>query len=157
MRLRRFEIRNFKGIHEATLELEDIAVLIGENNVGKSTVIQALRCFLGGSQIKDESLFREHRTDNDHAIELVGHFEQLTPAEQQASAVRGRMHGDRWIIKKRFWTDQGEPDDGIKVWREQYYSYSSQETFAGWPEPDNSWGGSPPNISPSLHKSLAGG
>ena len=43
MRLCRFEIRNFKGIQEASFEWDDIVVLIGENNAGKSTVLQALR------------------------------------------------------------------------------------------------------------------
>ncbi len=139
MRLRKFEIRNFKGLQNCSFEWEDIAVLIGENNVGKSTVLQALQWFLGGSQIKDEVLFWDKNTDNDHAIDLIGHFDQLTPEERQAPAVRGRMHGDLWIIKKQFWCELEEGEEQQRTWKERYYSFSSQEAFAGWPDPDTSW------------------
>lgn len=144
MRLHRFEIRNFKGIQNASFECEDIIVLIGENNAGKSTVLQALHWFLSGSQIKDEAFFRDNQVDAEHAIEFIGHFDQLTAEEQQAQAVRGRTNGDVWVIKKRFWCEEGDDADSDAKWREQYYSYSSEETFAGWPENENSWAAFPP-------------
>jgi predicted ATP-dependent endonuclease of OLD family len=78
MRLRKFEIHNFKGIRQASFEWDDIIILIGENNVGKSTVLQALDYFLSGTQIRDETLFNGHLTDADHAIELVGWFDHLS-------------------------------------------------------------------------------
>ncbi len=137
MRLCRFEIRNFKGIQDASFDWDDIIVLIGENNVGKSSVLQALNWFLSGSQIKDELVFYNKLAGPDHAIELVGHFDALTDEEMQAQAVRGRMHDDKWIIKKRFWAEAPEADRII--WREQYYSYSSKEIFANWPEQDTAW------------------
>lgn len=56
MRLYKFEIRNFKGIEYIYFDWKDFVVLIGTNNVGKSTVLQALERFLSGSQIKDEAL-----------------------------------------------------------------------------------------------------
>lgn len=52
MRLRAFEIRNFKAIAFLHLAWDDLLVLIGENNSGKSSVLAALTCFLGGSGIK---------------------------------------------------------------------------------------------------------
>ena len=57
MRLRKFDIRNFKGIQSASFQWEDIIILIGENNVGKSSVLEALQCFLGGAIVKDDDLF----------------------------------------------------------------------------------------------------
>lgn len=142
MRLGKFEVHNFKGIEDASFEWDDIVVLIGENNAGKSTVLQALQWSLGGSQLKDEAVFRDNMVDEQHAIELVGYFDQLTPEEQQAPAVRGRMNGDLWIIKKRFWAE--EAGAGERSWKEQYYSYSSEEKLVGWPDPDNSWAAFPP-------------
>lgn len=79
MRLRRFEIRNFKCIEHVTLEWEDLLVVIGENNAGKSSVLSAIALFLSGSSIKDSSLFRRHRTDDTNAIELIGHFDTTWP------------------------------------------------------------------------------
>jgi putative ATP-dependent endonuclease of the OLD family len=97
MRLYKFEIKNYKGIENASFEWDDFVALIGENNCGKSTTLQALQCFLGGSQLKDEKVFRNHTIDRENAVELIGHFNELTAIEQQSPAVRGRMHGDSWI------------------------------------------------------------
>ena len=44
-RLTRVRIRNFRSIRDLTLELDETTVLIGENNSGKTTVLQAIeRC-----------------------------------------------------------------------------------------------------------------
>lgn len=44
MRLSRLEIQNFRGISSMTIEFErDISVLIGENNSGKTSVLDAIR------------------------------------------------------------------------------------------------------------------
>ncbi|MDV2126279.1 AAA family ATPase [Burkholderia pseudomallei] len=78
MRLRRFVIRNFKAIAQASFEWDELLVLIGENNCGKSTVLSALSYFLSGGSIRDPSLFRRHLTDAQNAIELTAHFDGLT-------------------------------------------------------------------------------
>jgi hypothetical protein len=149
MRLRKFELRNFKGIDAASFEWDDIIVLIGENNVGKSTVLQALDHFLSGSQIRDEALFLNTLTDDAHAIDFIGHFDQLSDAERDAPAIRGRMHGGEWILKKRFWRDAGGADAESR-WREQYYSYTSEELFAEWPQNESSWGNFPAAYQPLI-------
>jgi putative ATP-dependent endonuclease of OLD family len=43
MKLRRLEIDNFRGINRLDLQLGDTTVLIGENNTGKTAVLDALR------------------------------------------------------------------------------------------------------------------
>jgi energy-coupling factor transporter ATP-binding protein EcfA2 len=140
MRLGRFDIQNFKGIQNASIKWDDILVLIGENNAGKSTVLQALQLYLSGSQAKDASLFFDNLTEHAHAIELTGYFDQLTPGELEAQAVRGRTYGDRWIIKKRFWLERGEEGETDRGgWKEQYFSYSCEEAFQGWPDEERAW------------------
>lgn len=141
MHLAKFEIRNFKGIQDCSFQWHELVVLIGENNCGKSSVLQALQCFLSGTQIKDVAMFRDNVVDEGHAIELIGHFDRLTDEEREMQAVRGRMNGDVWTIRKKFWADDPEGE----AWKEQYYSYSSRETFQGWPEGDNSWAAFPPD------------
>ena len=111
MRLRKFEIKNYKAIESLSFEWDDIVVLIGENNCGKSSVLSALSHFLGGGGIKDESLFRKHLTDSDHAIELIGNFDQLSDWDLQQVAVRGRVHNNEWILKKQFWLESEQGRD----------------------------------------------
>jgi predicted ATP-binding protein involved in virulence len=43
MQLRRLEIENFRGITKLDLAIWDTTVLIGENNTGKTAVLDALR------------------------------------------------------------------------------------------------------------------
>ena len=47
MRLNKITIKNFRGIEHADIELDrDVTVLIGENNTGKTSVLEALRLCL---------------------------------------------------------------------------------------------------------------
>jgi len=149
MRLRRFEIRNYKCIEHVTLEWEDLIVLIGENNTGKSSVLSAIAVFLSGISIKDSSLFRRHQTDDASAIELIGHFDSLTDGEKEQVAVRGRMDGDQWVLKKRYWFESGENGEA-GGWREALYSFSGLEQFVGWPDPDTTWAAFPADYQPII-------
>ena len=149
MRLCRFEIHNYKCIEHVTLEWEDLLVLIGENNAGKSSVLSAIAVFLGGSSIKDSSIFRRHQIDSANAIELVGHFDSLTNQEQAQVAVRGRMDGERWVLKKRYWFESGEEGEA-GGWKEQLYSFSRLEQFAGWPDQDTTWAVFPAAYQPVI-------
>lgn len=149
MRLRRFEIRNYKCIEHVTLEWEDLIVLIGENNAGKSSVLSAIAVFLSGTSIKDSSLFRRHQTDDANAIELIGHFDSLTDGEKEQVAVRSRMDGDRWVLKKRYWFEPGE-DGEAGGWKETLYSFSGLEQFVGWPDPDAAWAAFPADYQPII-------
>lgn len=46
MKLRKLSIRNFRGIRALELDLDDTTVLIGENNSGKTAILDALRLCL---------------------------------------------------------------------------------------------------------------
>jgi len=46
MFLRKIQIENFRGIKCLSLELDELTVLIGENNTGKTTILEALRTCL---------------------------------------------------------------------------------------------------------------
>lgn len=138
MKLVRFEVRNYKGIEHAKLIWDDILVLIGDNNCGKSSVLQAMALFLSGSAVKDELLFRNKSIDEPNAIEIIGEFTGLNAKEKENKAVQGRMDGDKWILKKKFWCE-GDGDDGGEKWKEMYYSFSPTESFKDWPDSTTSW------------------
>ena len=46
MRLVELKVNNFRGVHSLQLLLDGLTVLIGENNIGKSTVLEAIRLVL---------------------------------------------------------------------------------------------------------------
>lgn len=60
MKLTRIEIKKFRGITELAVELDDVTVLIGENNIGKTSVLEALRFCLGRSLLRKSSPFGEY-------------------------------------------------------------------------------------------------
>jgi putative ATP-dependent endonuclease of the OLD family len=53
-------IANFRGVKSASLLLPDHAVLIGDNNTGKSTVLEALDLVLGPDRLSRASPIDEH-------------------------------------------------------------------------------------------------
>ena len=79
MKLARLQIRHFRGIKEATLLFSGHVVLVGDNNVGKSTVFEAIDLALGPERLSRHSKIDEHDFH-------LGDY--LTPAEQPRKEVR---------------------------------------------------------------------
>lgn len=79
MKLARLRIQNFRGIKEATLLFSGHVVLVGDNNVGKSTVFEAIDLALG-----PERLSRHPKID-EHDFHLGDY---LTPADQPRKEVK---------------------------------------------------------------------
>lgn len=60
MLLTHLHIRNFRGIEDLSLPLDDLCVLIGENNSGKSSILDALRICLTRSLSRRAAVFDEY-------------------------------------------------------------------------------------------------
>lgn len=60
MKIRRLKIENFRGIKAAELLFPDHVVLIGDNNTGKSTVLEAIDLVLGPDRLNQRSPIDEH-------------------------------------------------------------------------------------------------
>lgn len=57
MFLKEMKIENFRGIEELTLQLDEVCVFIGENNAGKSSILDAIRLCLKGASLHNGTLF----------------------------------------------------------------------------------------------------
>ncbi len=55
-------IHNFRSIQDATLSFQDYSIIVGENNVGKSNIIDAIRCFYGDIEFKEDDFCRACNT-----------------------------------------------------------------------------------------------
>lgn len=60
MRAARIKINNFRGIKQATLILPKHGVLIGDNNTGKTTILEALDLVLGPDRLNRRPPIDEH-------------------------------------------------------------------------------------------------
>lgn len=60
MRIAQLKIKNFRGISEAEIRLSGHTVLIGDNNSGKSSVLEAIDLVLGPDRLSRISPINEH-------------------------------------------------------------------------------------------------
>jgi len=81
MKLKRLFIKNFGcfGNEGQPVDIDDIVVLIGPNNVGKSTVLDAYEAYVSvGSALPLE---RFHKESNKNTVELIGTFIDINEAD----------------------------------------------------------------------------
>jgi len=60
MRISRLKINNFRGIKEGELLLTPNTVLVGDNNIGKSSILEAVDLVLGPDRLSRPSAINEH-------------------------------------------------------------------------------------------------
>ena len=60
MKISQLKIQNFRGVKSANLLLPDHVVLIGDNNTGKSTVLEAIDLVLGPDRLSRRTSIDEH-------------------------------------------------------------------------------------------------
>ena len=113
MFLKQIDISDFRGIHKMGIQLDQTTVLIGENNTGKSTILDALQLALDITFTRDRIRFRDydhllaegdnHAKDGD-TIEIIIHF-----AEQNVN------EWSDYIIQKLSKVVQyNDDDDGLQ-------------------------------------------
>ena len=90
MKLTKLTIRNFKGIKELSIDIENISILIGPNNCSKSTVLEALCKFGSKDTALDKSLYYRHNTSN--PISFHATFSNLTEEEVNLHGIRASIH-----------------------------------------------------------------
>ncbi|UWE15669.1 ATP-dependent nuclease [Herbaspirillum huttiense] len=137
-RLHKLIIRNFRaiGASPVTIELDDIVVLVGPNNAGKSSVLRAYEVVMQAG--KDGHLSLEDfpngqlPTREDPAsfptieLETVLFQDSRPPAERWVDT---RDNGDRHVRERWIWADVGAPKKiGFDV------------TAARWDENHGPWG-----------------
>jgi putative ATP-dependent endonuclease of OLD family len=89
MILRRLTIENFRGVHTAALTFSGHTLLLGPNNVGKSTVMEALDLLLGPERLTRSGCVDEHDFYNGRYRDDVG-----KPVVLRLEAVLTGLGGD---------------------------------------------------------------
>ena len=64
MKIKSVHIHNFRSIHDLKISLSDYSIMVGKNNVGKSNIVDAIRCFYGDVKYEESDVCKR-RKDND--------------------------------------------------------------------------------------------
>jgi putative ATP-dependent endonuclease of OLD family len=60
LRIARVHIENFRGISRADIHFQGTSVLLGDNNIGKSTVFEAIELAIGADRLSRTQAIDEH-------------------------------------------------------------------------------------------------
>ncbi|CEE50035.1 Predicted ATP-dependent endonuclease of the OLD family protein (fragment) [Xanthomonas citri pv. citri] len=71
MKLRAIQIHNFRSVLDADIEAHDYMLLVGANNAGKSTIINALRAFYDDAKWSADDFPKAGATDNESWVQLA--------------------------------------------------------------------------------------
>jgi putative ATP-dependent endonuclease of OLD family len=133
MKLREITVKNFRCLVDVTIPVDDTTILVGENNSGKTALLDALKIALPRSQSGRGSLFDEYdyymsktgdspQTSEGIVIELW--FREDKPDEWPNSLVQALSE----IIQ----TDPLKDLDSIRLRLSSKYDATAKETVTKW-------------------------
>ncbi len=133
MKVLKIDLHNYRSIHDASYNLNDYSLLIGSNNAGKSTFVNAIRAFYekdGFKYTKDKDYPFDLRADSVRESWIDIEF-QLTQDEYDALADSYKLPDNRLKVRKYFETPS-KTHDG-KTAAGQIFGYGVDESISSSP------------------------
>lgn len=106
MRLSELSITNYRALRDVTIPISHFGCLIGENNSGKSTFLQAMSLFFSGSKLAPSYFF-----DETQPIRIAVTFENITDsdlarlAQEHRTRVAGIVKNGRLTLVRAYETN----------------------------------------------------
>ncbi|MEZ8140801.1 ATP-dependent endonuclease [Enterovibrio norvegicus FF-162] len=97
MKLKKLVINNFRGIGFAEIDLENFTTLVGPNNIGKSTILNAIHLVLDNKKPKLEDWPAQQASAE--TMEIICEFGDLEEWEKRKSAISTLLHDERLKVK----------------------------------------------------------
>lgn len=91
MKIKEIRIQNFRSLVDVSIPLDDTTVLLGENNAGKTAVLDAIRFMLSASANRRSATFDEYDIHLPHEEADPRHSEGII-----LSALFEESHADEW-------------------------------------------------------------
>lgn len=124
MRLQQFKIKNYKSIRdEVEVYIDDIVVLIGPNNSGKSTILDAYEKFASLGSAKGLTIHDFYNSDMSIPIEMCGIFTDVTDADIKTLGGAKWFYNDDALDKRNMARKYGGDweEKKIPLENKQYY------------------------------------
>ncbi|MCB1830585.1 MAG: AAA family ATPase [Gammaproteobacteria bacterium] len=139
MRVRRLTIKNFRGVSAGQVDFRDHTLLVGGNNIGKSTVCEALDLVLGPERLFRRPVIDEHDfhrghylTEDNTSVEIV--IRALLVDLSEEAERRFRRHLRRWNDAEGHFVD--ETGDGPEAADAEGTIWALPVTFIGRYDPE---------------------
>ncbi|MEC4090923.1 ATP-dependent nuclease [Pseudoalteromonas rubra] len=97
MKLQKLTIRNFRGIGYAEIDIENFTTLVGPNNIGKSTILNAIHLVLDNKKPKLEDW--PGQKPSDETMEIVCEFGSLEDWERRKPAISKLLYNDSLKVR----------------------------------------------------------
>lgn len=106
MRLTQLSITNYKALRDVTIPFSRFGCLIGENNSGKSSFLQALSLFFSGSKLATSHFFDEARPIRiSVTFEDIGDGDLARLAKEHRTRVSEIVKNCRLVLVRTYGTD----------------------------------------------------
>lgn len=120
--IEKVRIKNFRALREVEVSLEELSLLVGANNAGKTTFLRALNAVLGASRsvLNKDDLFIDqagHRAENQIIIDI-----KIIPADEQ---------GQRVAQFSEQWTGVFDGESIATENDQEYFAFRSTYNFLG--------------------------
>lgn len=97
MKLKKLIIRNFRGIGFAEIDIESFTTLVGPNNIGKSTILNAIHLVLDNKKPKIEDWPGQKASSV--IMEIICEFSELEEWEKNKPAISKLLYGDELKVR----------------------------------------------------------
>lgn len=106
MRMTKLTISNYRALRDVSIPLSHFGCLIGENNSGKSSFLQALSLFFSGSKLSSANYFDESQPIRIQIVfEDIGDADLARLVEEHRTKVRGILKDGRLVLVRSYGTD----------------------------------------------------
>lgn len=126
MKIKSLTIKNFRGYKdELTVSFDDLTAFVGRNDVGKSSVLEALDIFFhdgkGTIKLDKEDVNKQNRDNGDNDVVITVSFTDLPPrvildeTNETSLANEYLLHSDGCMYIKKTFKNASTTASGIKV------------------------------------------
>lgn len=106
MRMTKLTISNYRALRDVSIPLSHFGCLIGENNSGKSSFLQALSLFFSGSKLSSKDYFDESRPIRIEIVfEDIGDADLARLVEEHRTRVSGILKDGRLVLVRSYGID----------------------------------------------------
>lgn len=105
MRITQLSVSNYRALRDVTIPLSRFACLIGENNSGKSTFLQALSLFFSGTKLTTSHFFDESKPIRIAVtFDDIGAADLARLADEHRARVAGIIRNGRLVLVRAYET-----------------------------------------------------